>query len=934
MTKILKNLPARWLLACLLLAGPALAQLSSRTTVERDFLNYGTYNPYRNHAFEPFSPPPIFGWDAPRYDRLGRYVMQGRVMVSADEQRPGLSKMQGLRFETANVYAVGLTFNYTVLQDSYQGRSYAMMVLMGSDKVATSPVKARFSPLTLNMSRYAGVRFDVNGPKNKGTFIYSRGAGDRNRFSIFTTGQDERSPVILWGGHWETQIGSALRLGSTFINQHIIDTQAKNGDLFKGNLSNDMRSPDLIVVRIVDDSPHDPSAPAAAYDVDVVVSGEDEEGNPRVITNAQELAIDGVEWIASMDPGMPSGRAVGDHWEAAGEEEMIEFAFEMPEEFNSSDAEFIARVGGDYRIQVRQEHTHDFYHSTLKRWRTKSMQWPGKSRTSPVESSGFEGDAGDLKYPMDFKFPEKTPAYTVNRSPGTPRSLAPKEVRFDYGFPTAQSLASLNMAFDYAGFKLDGELVFNLQNFKYPYAEGSRHRKDVTAYYFTGERKLPVPGKKKPLLGLEFYRIPADFSGNYDSRRGGAIFHTDVPYAPPNTAITQEFNLFDDNDDGDQWPDDVPSDSPLAGQNDAGVFPGLDTNNDNVPDTDQNGNGIPDWDEPFLFFWADPPEFIYDIDMNNNGYPDLTENDDEADYPYRRDQKGFHSFINFADYLPAFGKLTLGFYRSQQLAAEGESKVNYLRWESQFKAGKWGKVDFKGDLKRVEDSIPDPTFVWKTSTDPRANSIVLQEVGGQYKLLDLRDPDPDLMSMRNSTVSTFSITSDLTPVNNLSVRLRYKWLVNRQHEDSFADSSLQEDETLSRLTLSHKIEYRYPVKKRLIFTVRGRHLYWQDAGFPHDLRQHWSTYGLLFEEEFQLTKRTVFVAGHEGIPGLLGVRYNQHNVDEEDFKRWTNVLMLRMRGEYLGWKMVSEMGFQHEKKETETTDLSNRTFFIEIFFGF
>lgn len=934
MAKIPKILSARWLLACLLLAGPALGQLSSRTTVERDFLNYGTFNPYRNHAFEPFVPSPIFGWDAPRYDRLGRYVMQGRVMVSADEQRPGLSKMQGLRFETGNVYAVGLTFNYTVLQDSYQGRSYAMMVLMGSDKVDTAPVKARFSPLTLNMSRYAGVRFDVNGPKNKSTFIYSRGAGDRDRFSIFTTGQDERSPVILWGGHWETQIGSALHLGSTFINQHIIDTQAKNGDLFKGNLSNDMRSPDLIVVRIVDDSPHDPSAPAAAYGVDVVISGADEEGNPRVITNAQELAVDGVEWVASMDPGMPVGRAAEDHWEAAGEEEMIEFAFEMPEGFNSSEAEFIASVGGDYRIQVRQEHTHDYFHSTLKQWRTKSMQWPAAPRSSPVESSGFDGDAGDLKYPLDFKFPETTPAYTVERSPGTPRDLTPKEVRFDYGFPTAQSLASLNMAFDYAGFKLDGELVLNLQNFKYPYKDGARHSKNVTAYYFTGERKLPIPGEKKPLLGLEFYRIPPDYSGNYDSRRGGAIFHTDVPFAPPNTAITQEFNLYDDNDDGDQWPDDVPDDSPLAGQNDAGVFPGLDLNNDNVPDTDQNGNGIPDWDEPFLFFWADPPEFIYDIDMNNNGFPDLTENDDEADYPYRRDQKGYHSFINFADYLPAFGKLTLGFYRSRQMAGEGESRANYLRWESQFKAGKWGKVDFNGDLKRVEDSIPDPTFVWKTSTDPRANSIVVQELGGQYKLLDLRDPDPDLMAMRNSTVSTFNISSDLNPANHLSVRLRYKWMVNRQHEDSFADSSSQEDETRSRLTLSHKIEYRYPVNKRLTLTARGRHLYWQDAGYPRGLRQHWSTYGLLFEEEFKLTERTVFVAGQEGIPGLLAVRYNQHNADEEDFERWTNVLMLRMRGEYLGWKMVSEMGFQHEKKETKTTDLSNRTFFIEIFFGF
>ena len=144
----------RLVLAALLIAGSASAQLSSRTTVERDFLNYGQYNPYRNHAFEPFRPFPVFGWSAPRYDRLGRYVMQGRVMLSADEERPGLSRVQGLRFETGNVYAVGLTFNYTVLQDSYQGRSYAMMVILGSNKVATTPVKTRFSPLTLNMTRF------------------------------------------------------------------------------------------------------------------------------------------------------------------------------------------------------------------------------------------------------------------------------------------------------------------------------------------------------------------------------------------------------------------------------------------------------------------------------------------------------------------------------------------------------------------------------------------------------------------------------------------------------------------------------------------------------------------------------------------------------------------------------------------------------------
>ena len=740
--------------------------------------------------------------------------------------------------------------------------------------------------------------------------------------------------MILWGTHWETQIGSALRLGSTFINQHILDTKSRQGSLFKGNLSNDMQSPDLIVVRVVDDSPHDLSVPAAAYAVDVVVSGEDEEGNARVITSSQELADEGVEWVPSMAPGRPTGPAVGDHWEAVGEDEMIEFSFNMPEGFRSRQAEFVARVGGDYRIQVRQQHTHEFYHATLKRFRTKSMQWPGKSRISPVESAGFEGDPGDLKYPLDFKFPETEPAYTVLRSPGTPRDLEAREVRFDYGFPTAQSLASLNLEFDYAGLKLNGELAFNVQDFKFPFRDGRRHSKDVTAYYLTGERKLPLLGARAPGLGFELYRIPPDYSGNYDSRRGGAIFHTDVPFAPPNTAITQEFNLYDDNDDGDQWPDDKPNDTPLAGQNDAGVFPGLDDNNDNVPDTDQNGNGLPDWDEPFLFFWADPPEFIYDIDMNNNGLPDLTENDDELDYPYKRDQEGYHGFINFAEYLPKFGKLSLGFYRNKQIAGGGESKASYLRWETRYNPGRWGSVYFKGDVKRVEDSIPDPTFIWKTSTDPRANAIVVQEVGGQYKLLDLRDPDPDLMLMRNSTVSTFHITSDLKALEYLTLRMRYKWHVNRQNEDVFADSSSQEDETLSRLTLSHKVEYRYPLRKKITLTARARHLYWQDAGYPEELARHWSTYGLLFEEEFKLTERTMFVAGQEGIPGLLPVWHSEHNVEENDFKRWTQVYMVRTQGAYLGWDMVTEMGFEYQKKKTEADETTNRTFFIEIFFGF
>ena len=936
---------------------PVGAQITTKTGLERDFLGTPTSVEYQNHAFSPFRPFPIFGWEVPRYDRLGRYLMQGRVMISVDEQRPGLSNFQGLRFERGNVFAIGANFNYSVLQDSYKGRNYALMVLLGSEQTgqATSPVKTQFTPLTLNMTRYNGVRLDVSGAKSKTSLIYSKGAGGRKRFSAFSilkASRDERSPVLLWGGHWETQVGSALRWGSTFVNQHIMDTRSRQGSILKGNISNDMLPPELIAVRVVDDSPEDLSSPAVAYGVSVVLVGIGEDGNEQVV---------------ALEAPPAEGRRVGDHWEALGAEELIEFIIEPPAGFEPREAEFTAVVGGDYRIQVRQEHKHSFTRIIAGRERqsTVSHQWPAKPRFAGlgVETSGFEFDGGELKYPTDFKFPEgiergsPLPSYTLARASGIPRDVERKEVRFDYGFPTAQSFASVDVHVDHAGLVLDGEVSVNAQHFKFPVAEGRRTRKDAVAYYLPASRRLPLLGFLAPSIGVELFRIEPDYGGNYDSRRGGAIFHTGVAPAPPNVAVTQEFDLFDDNDDNDQWPDDMPNDTALSGANDAGVYPGLDENGDNVPDTDQNGNSIPDWDEPFLFYWSDPPQFIYDLDFNNNGLPDIIENDDKPDYPYDRDSKGYHSFATWKNVVPHLETLSLGVYRTKGISRGGENNVRYLRFELAFRPHGNDLLEFKGDVKQVEDAIPDPTFIWRTavptgasallypSGDPvifdsgydirRVNSNVIMKPAAQGgRLLGLRQTDADPMLMRNSTVSTLNIDANLEPVENLTFRTRYKWLINRQHEDEFATDSIQDDKTLSRLTLSTRVEYRHPLRERITLIARMRHLFWHDAGFSTEMRQHWSTYGPLFEESFELTDRTVFVAGQEGLPYLVPVRHTDYDVGERDFKRWTNVFMVRIKGQYIGWNTVSEIGLQVERVEMEEVEVSNRTFFVEMFFGF
>ena len=930
-----------WWAALCLWAGSAAAQINTRDVLERDFLRYGKHEPYINYAFDEYRPQPIFGFDIPRYDRLGNYLMAGRVALSADEQRPGLSKVEGLRYE--QYYEVGAVFNYAIMRDSYLGASYALLVLMGNDAFSAEPVRTQFSPLTLNMTRYTGVRLDVNGPKNKGSLVYTKGAGDRERFSFFTMGRSERSPVVLWGGHWQTRVGGALRLGSTFVNQHITDAAAVEGGIFKGNVPYDLEQPTRVVVRIVDDSPEDLSSRVAVYSVSAVIRGVDDAGEPTVITDDPELTGAGVE-LRSEIASVLEGRRVGDHYEAEGAEQ-IEFAFDLPSEIDVSAITFHAIVGGDYRIQIRQEHPHKYL---AQRTRVvggratrvlveeeRDHSWPSPGGVKQrFETAAFAEIGTQPKYPVDFKWWEEVPAYTVARASGNRRDRSPQEVRFEYGVPTAQSLASVDLRFEYGGWRIDGELAANLQNFKFPVLEGKRDDKRATAYFLTLSRDLPLPRSISPSLGFEFFRLPADYSGNYDSRRGGAVFFTGKPVAPPNIAVTQEFDLFDDNDDGDQWPDEMPDDSGLGTSNDSGVYPGLDENGDNIPDTDQNSNRIPDWDEPFLFFWGDPPEFIYDIDMNNNGLPDLTENDDEPDYPYKRDQRGYHAFVKLDGGLPFLTDFSFGYHNTEQTAGGGKARAQYARFVADTPASSALRFVVRGDAKRVRDSIPDAAYIWKTTSATRyANQIVTQDtLSGTFPVTGVAPPAPDPMLMRNSLVGTVHLVGDLDLGSSVNVRLRHKLILNRQLEDEFGDGTVQEAETLSRVTLSNRIEYRRRLGNLTLF-LRAKHLFWQDAGYPGSTGRHWSTYGPQFEAQLPLTEKTSLVGGQEGIPGLLGIRHTNHNDASRDFDRWTSVLMVRTISNYLGWRVATEIGVQVQRFDTGDLDVTNRTLFLESFFG-
>lgn len=913
---------------------PGWAQRMTYSEVDRDFLHVDNPIGYTSYALDPYDLKPSFYVQTPRFDRMGNYLTSGELVASLDEPRPGLSTFGGME---RGRYSVRAKMNYAVQQDSYRGVAYKLLVLPANPELAARQlpegIRTRFSPLTMNVARYAGLRFDAHGRRNHTTLIYSRGASNRLRFSFFTQGRSERSPVILWGGHWQSQLGAALRLGTTFVNQHITDTTVKRGSVFSGNLPYEMQAPKTLTVRVTDDSPEDESSAAAAYAVAILLEVVGADGEVRRLTNDAALSGGDAAVDATLRPEV-RGRRVGSHYEAAGPDERIEFVFTLPAGVTSRKAEFVAQVAGDYRLGCRQTHDYLAPDATAP----KPSEWPAPASAlgGRYEQAFNTNPQHDPRYPIDFKFPETDPSYTVARAEGNHRDLERIEtVRFEYGMPTAQNLVSADFSLNYGGYTLDGELAANVQNQKFTSVPGERSAKTYRAFFLNGAGPVPViPGRWQPAFGAEVFAIPAAWSGGYDARRGGSVFFTDV--APwPLGPVSQEFNLYDDNDDGDQWEDDHPNDSAASDSDDAGVFPGQDANDDRVIDTDQNSNGRPDWAEPFLSYNADPPEFLYDVDFNNNGLPDMTENDDEPDYPYRRGQRGYHFYLNLPKFLPGVGRLSAGFHRIEDVKGGGESRATYLRLEAQRQVGTIGRVTLTDLLKWVKDDIPDPSYTWKVTDDLSENLLVVQstERATQFRILDMRPPAPDLMSMRNSTVNTLYLRGDLEPLAGLEVRCRDQLVLNRQHETAFSEGGGQASRTVLRWTLSNGVRYMRSLGHDLTLGARGKHLLRWDRGYGGGPQQRFSIVTPAVDAKYQLSKESRLVVGQEGFP-LLPFRYIDHEDGGNSYTQRTTLVMGQADWMYWGWSLTVSIGMQWQTKDSDIGDLGERVFFLESYVGF
>ena len=693
------------------------------------FENYGA-NGYRDYDFEE---------ENRRFDIFGDLLIDGADILEYSEVRRNAPGQIGSYEARSDGYRD--FFQKLVIANEGFG-SWSTRLIIGEH------LRTVFTPMTLNLPNFNGARWD--------------GSSRKSRFSLIAT--HLRDPLVfdnaiqerrvfgtsLVGGHWESQIGDVLKIGTTYVNTHRFDAEASaklNG--LKGDVPGVIQEGGLrrVFVFFTDDAPHDDAPGATIYGLTMYADGEvvvaqrvgqidrllehitvtaDRSNTiPLNPTDVQYLRRNG-PWLRAVveasntnffsivlgritQPAAPASSGAPLVANGTG---VVFYEYEVPE--GTKDVRFEAVLANDYSVDV-----------------VGGIQ-------VPLFDSGT--DYGDIFYDWN----------NTLRASGTPGSNSNlHRVSFRYGFPTALGIYGLNFEAKIFGSSLQGEYARSTRFLKMPTAGGVRHDRKSATFYVTFQR----PVTERAEVGFEWFDVPPDYTTDF------SLFTDSSLGFPVGGKTYKRFALVEDNDDLDAWPDWAEHGDPLGffsrstGEG-YGVFPGLDLNRDGRLDLNVGGNAY----TPFLGYYVDPPELVYGDDFNNNGTVDLRENDNLPDYLYPVDHRGWHAFVSVKP--TTRSQVRLGAYRMDQPILGPSSDVRYL----------------EGEYKRTWEGIGDIRLVHRTKwLKDNIQNTVYQFIELETLPSGLTRPSryelqPDLLQQRDSVDNLTHIEANLKAVPDLNIR--------------------------------------------------------------------------------------------------------------------------------------------------------------------
>ena len=875
------------LLILILLAEFAEAQFLSRDFrrlwANEVFENYGAAG-YRDYDLEE---------ENRRFDFFGDLLIDGVDIIEYSEIRrdtPGLRGSYERRNSRYNRF-----FQKLIIANEGFG-PWSSRLIIGDH------IRTYFTPMTLNLPSFHGIRWD--------------GSSRKHRFSVIATHLTD--PVFvpsglgitqyleqrrifgtsLIGGHWESQIGDMLKLGTTYVNAHRFNAEASaKSNSLKGTIPQVFEGGfRKIYVFFTDDAPHDGFAGAEVHELTMFADGTavapvrvgriqrllrhipvTQDVTSTILLKANEVdylrrnrawlqavveasnrpffkLLDGI----ARDVAPASSRAP---LQANGTDVVF---YEYAVTDTVRELTFSAVVANDYSVDV----------------------------VGATQVSILAAGADDFYYDW----------YNASRAKGHPNQRSNlRRIEFRYGIPTGLTVLGLNFDAELLGCRIQGEYARSINFLQVPTAKGTRHENQTAMFYINFLRPL----HPKAELGFEWFDVPATYTTEFP------IFKRSRVFSAIGGRLYSPFALVEDNDDLDDWPDRVEHDDPLAPYSSSigqghGVFPGLDPDKDGVLDFDVDRGGDPDAFQPFLGYYAEPADLVYGDDFNNNGVADFRENDNLPDYLYPVDHRGIHGFVTLQP--RGDTQVRLGAYRVRQPALGIGGDMRYIEGQYWRTWVDLGYIRLNHRLKWVEDEIQ--------------NTIYRQTANNLLR--------PDRLENRDSINNLTYFEWGLSTVPDLNIRN----IVSFNHID--LGGALPEDPlfakpgAITHFTMVNKLDYTW-YWGRFKVMPQFKHIF-QRSKFPDrqipDVQRRWTM--PILRVDYRLGPNTVLKTGAQGFP-VLAERSLDAASPTQDFRRKTYTAFVQNQSNYRGYDLTILMGI-YRTRSVYTGSARPPSGYVEHFF--
>lgn len=792
------------------------------------------------------------------YDLFGRRVMHGWLVYEARKEQPraseGNSLLKGLPY--------GGNFQNLIIASDSKGQHHFSLTI--GDEIATT-----LTPMTFRKAAFNGVQFHYLQNRYAGTVLLSRISAPLVTTSSFDVGLTNATE--LTAGRLTAQLGDHLTVGGTYVNSHNSRATLERfaGNMFKGFLTTDQASNAVtfVEVRLGDDSPEDGENGAVLFAENIILKdvlghqwngaqvgyapartgGELRDGFAVADGGDRMVLRYNLEALAAARVVVVDGEPT---WQPTTVDSLAEVRFELA-------------LANDYRVEV------------------------ASNRQTNIEAQ---------------------PVFLlVERAPGNVGDTSNRRtVRFDYGLPTANQLAGLTLEVRQLwGFDLYAELNVNHRFAQYPSPLLTTHRtsaRRAAAWMVEfAHRRVPY------FLHGEVFSMDPDYTTSvFMTETNGRVDYVDQ--------ASFLYDYVDDNDDLDRFPDQKRRwQSSRLGQTlstgegaaDPAVFPGWDENGDFISDFNQNDtptrrNALADYEEPFLRFNVDRPEFLFGLDMNNNGWVDRFEDDADPDYPYDRDLRGYNVYGG-VDIVPKV-RLLAGQTRQWQLSSKRRSEAAYGLFVLEQDWPGIGRLRFFEQLKKVRDNIAD---------DRLAAPLAL---GDQQALV------ADPLAAQNTWINTAWLGFDYTGLQSLEVINKFKYEVFHQRD---AQPVLTERGARRRghfLGVVNKAEYGRNIGRVHLRPRLKNELFWDVPYLQRESERQWWKQLLSFSVRFPVFRESWIETGVEQVFTTdLAAAPQQRAAGERtgDGQQTVVAIELTHYGTYLGYRSIMQCGLRFDRDQFE-----------------